>query len=76
MDHSELLTVKEAAKHLGCSVRHVRTLINKGILSAYREPMPYSKSMFYYLVEAEDVLNYSRRMITQGWPRGKTRKGS
>ncbi len=54
MDTQEMLTVKEAAKFLRCSERHLRQLIHCGLLTAYKPGKQY-------LLPRSSVLGYFRR---------------
>jgi len=64
------MTPHEAATLIGCSVRHVRVLCNKGILRASQKEMPGG---FYWVVNKSSALAYANTPQKQGYPRGKKR---
>lgn len=62
------MTPSQAAKVIGCSARHVRTLIGQGRLAARREIDGWE-------IDSKSVTRFTRLPVTgRGWPRGKPRK--
>lgn len=72
------MTPREAAELMGCTVRHIRTLISQGRLQAKvsqhvsRLGMPY----FTYLLDKEHIRAYASVENRRGFPRGAKRIAS
>lgn len=66
------MTVKEASAELGCSQRHVRTLITKGVLKASK--IRSTVYGYWWAVEHSSVVEYEKHKQSKGWPRGKPRR--
>lgn len=70
------MTVQEAAAFLGCTPRHIRTLITSGRIRARpvekkgKSGMPY----FSYSVSRKSVEAYAGK-VHRGFPRGAKRNG-
>jgi excisionase family DNA binding protein len=69
------MTTTEAAKLIGASERHIRTLINAGRLSASRVYDGWQDGAFQWDVPLDAVRKFlSQPRDGRGWPRGKSRK--
>ena len=66
------MTVREAALLIGCSPRHVRTLITRKLLAARFTP---TLTGGYYDVHRKSAARYALHGNPdgRGWPRGKPR---
>ena len=72
-----MMTTHEAAKRIGCSERHVRTLIQLGKLKAKTKQVtvPVLQRTFDILdVSHRSVKYYAAKKQTVGFPRGQSRK--
>jgi excisionase family DNA binding protein len=68
------MTASEAALLLGCSQRHVRTLINAGRLPG-THIVGQGNGAARYEIPLASVRRYAATPRTgSGWPRGKSRK--
>jgi len=67
------MKLSEAAKLIGCSMRHVRTLIQCGKLQATVVSVSPLRSE-YQISEKEAVRYRDHHGDGRGWPRGKPRK--
>lgn len=65
------MTPSEAAKYIGCSPQHVRTLIRTKKIRAKRHKIIGG---FCYEVSLAEANRYRRLAFTNGWPRGQERK--
>jgi len=65
------MTPRQAAKVIGCTATNVRTLINRGRLSAVQVPCAYG---FTWDLDPKDVTRYARKPQGRGYPRGRKRK--
>lgn len=68
----EELTTNEAAKIIGCSIQHVRTMIRSNKLNATKHPLPTYG--FYYTVPREEAERVRDMGQTTGFPRGARRR--
>lgn len=68
------MTVKEAAKRLGCSQSCVKSLIANRKLYAHRILAPL-KHGFYWDIPLREITRFQQvKTIQRGWPRGRRRK--
>lgn len=67
------MTPREAAAIIGCSVRHVRTLVIRNKLRATKVPLTCG---YEYHLNPRDVRRYAMLAQPSGWPRGQSRKGA
>ena len=66
----------EAAKIIGISPQHVRTLIRNGTLLAKRIVRDYDgdgNPLYVYDLSAKQVQAYAKQPQLRGWPRGVSR---
>ncbi len=71
---STKLTPRQAAAVIGCSVRHVRNLINKGKLKAKKTLTPGWGPGYIYEVSVREAERFRDAPVTRkGFPRGQTR---
>ncbi len=65
------MTVRQAAKVIGCSPSHVGHLIRAGKIEAEQYEMPGG---FYYDISQKEVERYRDKEQHGGWPRGRSYK--
>lgn len=68
-----LLSTKEAAKLIGCSVNQVRHLVRKGKLKAKRVSSKRNPAGYDLQISQLSAKAYSKRIYARGWPRGVRR---
>lgn len=69
------MTAREAAKLLGCNIRHVNYLCRKGRIKAKKVPITTGQCVRQiWELDARSVKSYSKKPILfGGYPRGKKR---
>jgi excisionase family DNA binding protein len=67
------MTVRQAAKRIGCHPRHVLHLISKGVLRAKQVERPGQVVSYRWEVNAKDVNHYATQPQQGGYPRGQKR---
>ena len=65
------MTAKQAAQVIGCTKRHVLTLINQNKLKATKKTDEHGRP--YYIITEVEALRYKNLPQTIGWPRGQSR---
>ena len=68
------MTPKQAAIEIGCTVSHVRRMINLGKLPAKKVATENNQHGYVYDVSSKQVSKIKSSNHSRGWPRGKTRK--
>ena len=68
------MTTSQAAKIIGCSPQHVRTLIRQGKLRADRRASTHNQHGYCYTIRLRDAERYRDKPQTRGYPRGRKRK--
>jgi hypothetical protein len=74
------MKLREAAKHIGCHPRHIRTLIYRKLIKVKKVVLKnvdgkvFGFSYEITIAEAERVRNTKRPLTKGGWKRGKKRK--
>lgn len=69
---NKTLRASEAAKIVGCSTRHLRSLIQSGVLPAKR--VDYGWGFQYRISHSDAIRIRDSHGDGRGWPRGKPRK--
>lgn len=70
----ELLTPREAAKIIGCSIHHVRVLIRSDKLPAMIQDTDDNQHGYRFGIKPADAEAYAKIKHRRGWPRGKKRQ--
>ena len=65
------MTVREAARQIGCGARHVRTLIQQGKLRARLVQLPWGG--YTHDIPPREVRRFLSIPQTVGYPRGRPR---
>ena len=69
------MTTREAAKIIGCSIQHVRTLIRQGKLKAKRIESDQNQYGFRFVIDKREAVRFAKLPVpARGFPRGQSRK--
>ncbi len=68
-----MITTREAAAIIGCSIRHVNTLIGLGVVRARKDKHLCNKSGPRWLVYESSARAYAATPQSGGFPRGQSR---